>query len=154
MKRGIKHILVGINGILSALLALLGFPSCSGGGYEMYGTPYAEFTIKGKVVDKTDRPIPKIQIRSPYGYAPEYADTLYTDNKGEFVYTTNALREKDAIPLLFADIDGKDNGGDFAPDSLSVPFKSTDFKGSDGEWNLGKATKEVKVVLKEKEKDE
>ena len=86
----------------------------------MYGTPHSKFTIKGKVTNESNSPIPQIQIRSPYGEDIPHADTLYTDSKGEFNYSFNGFFRSDNIPLLLTDIDGEQNGGSYAPDSVSV----------------------------------
>ena len=98
-------------------------------------------------------PIPQIQIRSPYGEDIPHADTLYTDSKGEFNYSFNGFFRSDNIPLLLTDIDGEQNGGSYAPDSVSVSFKDVDVTGGDGGWYLGEATKEITIVLKEKKEE-
>lgn len=59
----------------------------------------------------------------------------------------------DNIPLLLTDIDGEQNGGSYAPDSVSVSFKDVDVTGGDGGWYLGEATKEITIVLKEKKEE-
>lgn len=82
------------NCVLASLLMLLGF-SCTDDEGEgpiicEYGTPYANFQIKGKVVDTNDHPIPNAQIRInrndariyPYGWL--HTDTVRTDANGEF----------------------------------------------------------------------
>lgn len=55
MSKGKKQWLQFCNGILSGGLALLGFTSCNGGIFgkeapDEYGTPYAKYEIKGKVM--------------------------------------------------------------------------------------------------------
>ena len=89
----------------------------------------------------------------PYGEDIPHADTLYTDSKGEFNYSFNGFFRSDNIPLLLTDIDGEQNGGSYAPDSVSVSFKDVDVTGGDGGWYLGEATKEITIVLKEKKEE-
>ena len=67
MKRMHLQLLKKANCVLASLLMLLGF-SCTDDEGEgpiicEYGTPYANFQIKGKVVDTNDNPIPNAQIR-------------------------------------------------------------------------------------------
>lgn len=146
MKKVSTSLLKNINWLLGGLLALLGFTTCDGGA-DMYGCPHAKFTIKGKVINEAQIPIPQIQIRTAYTDSPNYVDTLYTDSKGEFIYT----KDNKYISLFFTDIDGNANGGNYAPDSTSVSFKDMKLEGGDGDWYLGEATKEITIVLKEKE---
>lgn len=139
------------NWILAGLLSLLGFSSCE--TTEMYGTPHATYIIKGKVTDEAKRPIPNIQIRSPYDKGiGNYGDTLYTDTQGKFAYKRGWADASD-IPLVFTDIDGEKNGGDFASDSINVSFKNIKLEGGDGSWYRGEATQEVTVILKTKKEE-
>ena len=153
MKKISTSLLKSANWLLTGLLALLGFSSCDQVSTDMYGTPHSKFTIKGKVTNESNSPIPQIQIRSPYGEDIPHADTLYTDSKGEFNYSFNGFFRSDNIPLLLTDIDGEQNGGSYAPDSVSVSFKDVDVTGGDGGWYLGEATKEITIVLKEKKEE-
>lgn len=56
MKRGKKQRLLAYNGLMSSVLALLGFAACDENGKGTmrceYGTPYAEYEIKGKVMNQ------------------------------------------------------------------------------------------------------
>lgn len=151
MKKLSKTILKLINGILAVFLGLLGFSSCEKMSPDMYGCPHADYIIKGKVLNKTDKPIPGIEVCSPL-YEGR-ADTLYTDKNGEFTYRRESLPDKE-IPLFFSDIDGDANGGNFAPDSTNVSFKGVKLEGGDGDWYEGKAEKEVTIKLKEKNENE
>lgn len=153
MEKISTSILKSVNGLLTGILTLLGFSSCDPGA-AMYGTPHSYFTIKGKVTNKSNVPIPQIQIRSPYGEGVPYVDTLYTDSKGQFSYSFEGFYRSENVPLLLSDIDGEQNGGSYAPDSVSVSFKGVDITGGDGGWYLGEATKEVTIVLKKKKEEE
>lgn len=153
MEKISTSILKSVNWLLAGLLVLLGFPAC-GPETDMYGSPYSKFTIKGKVTNESNVPIPQIQIRSPYGEGVPYVDTLYTDSKGKFSYSFEGFYRSENVPLLLSDIDGEQNGGSYAPDSVSVSFKGVDITGGDGGWYLGEATKEVTIVLKKKKEEE
>ena len=153
MKKISTYNLKSVNWLLTGILALLGFSSCDQISTDMYGTPHSKFTIKGKVTNESNAPIPQIQIRSPYGENIPHTDTLYTDSKGEFNYSFNGFLRGDNIPLLLTDIDGEQNGGSYASDSVSVSFKDAEMTGNDGEWYLGEATKEITIVLKEKKEE-
>ncbi|MBC8603356.1 radical SAM-associated putative lipoprotein [Parabacteroides acidifaciens] len=153
MKKVSTSLLKSINWLLGGILALLGFSACNRIEYDMYGCPHSNYTIKGQVTNETNIPIPGIRICSPYGEDIPYADTLYTNNKGEFSYTFDGFSRRNEIPLLLTDIDGEENGGNFAPDSVSVSFKGAELTGGDGSWYLGEATKEVTIVLKKKKEE-
>ena len=66
MKKMKQYFLKKCNVVLVALLGVFGF-SCSSNndGYDvpMYGTPLADFVIKGAVMDKTNEPIEGIQVK-------------------------------------------------------------------------------------------
>ena len=153
MEKISTSILKSVNWLLTGLLVLLGFPAC-GPETDMYGSPYSKFTIKGKVINESNVPIPQIQIRSPYGECVSYVDTFYTDSKGKFSYSFDGFYRSENVPLLLSDIDGEQKGGSYAPDSVSVSFKDADITGGDGGWYLGEATKEITIVLKEKKDNE
>jgi len=157
MKRMHLQLLKKANCVLASLLMLLGF-SCTDDEGEgpiicEYGTPYANFQIKGKVVDTNDNPIPNTQIRInrndariyPYGWL--HTDTVRTDANGEFDW------KKTDFPILkyrfiTEDIDEEMNGGQFASDTTQVIFDSEELTGGDG-WYEGSASKEIKITLKE-----
>ncbi|WP_297906911.1 radical SAM-associated putative lipoprotein [uncultured Parabacteroides sp.] len=154
MKRMHLKLLKKANYILASLLMLLGF-SCSneeGGGSCEYGTPYANFQIKGKVVDTNENPIPNAQIRinqndaDVYSYGWLHTDTIKTDANGEFEWKKSdfpILRYR----LITEDIDDEKNGGQFASDTTQVTFGSEEFTGGDN-WYAGSASKEIKITLK------
>ena len=157
MKRMHLQLLKKANCVLASLLMLLGF-SCTDDEGEgpiicEYGTPYANFQIKGKVVDTNDNPIPNAQIRInrndariyPYGWL--HTDTVRTNANGEFDW------KKTDFPILkyrfiTEDIDEEMNGGQFASDTTQVIFDSEELTGGDG-WYEGSASKEIKITLKE-----
>ena len=79
MKTGIKInrvIIKGINLALAGILSLLGFVGCQKNApLDEYGSPYADYTVKGTVVNKaTGKPIEGIRV----GYDPmNWAIAMY-----------------------------------------------------------------------------
>lgn len=62
METVFHFILKGFNWILAGLLSLLGFSVTSCGATDEYGSPYAEYELKGKVTDMNGDPIQGIEI--------------------------------------------------------------------------------------------
>ena len=52
-----------MNKLWMLLLSLLGFAGCDEPQEDMYGTPYAEYTVKGCVTDAAGTPIAGIEVR-------------------------------------------------------------------------------------------
>lgn len=147
--------------MLAGLLTLLGFIGCDKTGTEEYGVPSADYTVKGKVVNKsTGKPVKGIRV----GYNPvmvaitEYgvpmksyrqmsaADT--TDVQGEFNFTEKTLPSEEAVPVYVEDIDDMENGL-YAPETLTVDFKNAEHTGKPEGWYEGEYTVTVLVELKE-----
>jgi len=114
----------------------------------MYGTPYATYGIKGKVVNNLNQPVPAIQVvvDSNNGLGSVFKVTLSTDSKGEFEKIYEFIRTPDTdLSLQFNDIDGVANGL-YKPTSKIVTFKKSELTGAKG-WYLGSVQKEVNVTL-------
>jgi putative lipoprotein (rSAM/lipoprotein system) len=108
-----------------------------------YGTPYVELIVKGKVTDPDGKPIPGIQVRPFYRYdgGHDYSSGKYlTDDAGvleKTLYETHGTPE--ALNFAFEDLDGPENGGRFAKDTVyhkDLDIKKVD-EGSD-HWSEGK----------------
>jgi putative lipoprotein (rSAM/lipoprotein system) len=108
----------------------------------MYGTPVVEFSVKGKVVDSEGNPIPGIEIS--HGYSGLKAKT---SEDGSFDYTSQDVGfEMETVTLVFTDIDGEENGGDFQSKEVAVEVEQTE--PGDGGWNNGKFEAEgVEIVM-------
>ena len=67
MNRTNHFFLTFTNKILAGLLSLLGFSlaACDKIGADEYGCPYADYEIKGKVVDENGKAINGIQVIIP-----------------------------------------------------------------------------------------
>ena len=103
---------IAVRKLLSGVLVLLGFTACDsdGPGNELceYGTPSADYQVKGKVLDQTGKPIKGVQVvvkdldavfvKGEKDYVSDY-DTVYTDVKGEFEIF-RPLFSKERFPKL------------------------------------------------------
>jgi len=156
MKVKIVHIYEMIAG---AVLSLLGFTSCNGipgfiepAGAE-YGTPHATFKVVGDVkAADGGKPIPGIAVkfaRDIDGYYPwgQVEGTSDKDGKVDFSFT-EWPEDKD-IMLTFEDVDGADNGGLFAPDTLRTKDLRIDFvEDKKSSWHKGVYTISFQAKLK------
>jgi putative lipoprotein (rSAM/lipoprotein system) len=116
--------------IILVILGIVGvFTGCkhactdSGDMVLMYGVISEQYEIKGTVKNKANsNPIPNIQIIRQIN--KNYSDTLYTDSKGNYVYTfyDYSIQSGNPVHLKLEDIDGEENGGDFAIKEIDVKF--------------------------------
>ena len=142
------------NALLTMLLSMLGFESCSSTKGEVpveYGCPYADYIVKGTVTDEAGAPIQGIKITAPYGdvLSSQYSQTVLTDASGAF--TLNEFSSRRGSLMRAEDIDGEANGGEFMSDSVDVRgIKDTKLieKGSD--WYEGKIEVTANFKLKKK----
>lgn len=92
------------NGLLSGVLALLGYTSCDsiGDSPVEYGSPHADYEIKGKVTDKETRSavegahvvVKPMQWNSDETYPSQLYDTLYTDKDGAYLYRSSGMIDR------------------------------------------------------------
>lgn len=149
-------ILKGFNWILAGLLSLLGFSVTSCGATDEYGSPYAEYELKGKVTDMNGDPIQGIEIN--YGgiynnvLSPSYISEIYkspqTQKDGSY-----DIKFEDSpmgiVRIIAKDIDGPENGS-FETDSIDVKIEG--FEGGKS-WFHGKAEVNIPdIKLKEKKR--
>ena len=162
-----KYLFSGINWLLAGLLSLLGFSGCNIiEPMDEYGTPFADYTVKGKVLDKsTGKPVKGVRVGySPtpvavpmYGVPPasyqmmSVADT--TDVQGEFKLTERVSLTDEAVPIYVEDIDWAENGV-YTPETLMVSFKDAERTGKPKGWYHGEYTVTVNVELEEQPTNE
>lgn len=147
MKKIYRPLLKGTNWALAGILALLGFSSCE--STEEYGSPHAEYTVKGSVTDEKGNALEGIGIYKSIEFQYRKPDTVYTNKKGEFEITDLAKE----IKLIAEDVDGPKNGL-FKKDSVEVTFSNEDFYEKGKGWYKGAAKKEIDpIVLKEVEEE-
>lgn len=144
------------NKILAGLLTLLGLSTTSCGSECEYGSPYATYDIKGKVVNEKGTAIPDMQVIIPAPDADNeedqfmYRDTLLTNSTGEFNkrLEVGSFGEDITFKIATQDIDGEANGGLFEDTVTEVAFKKEDLKGGDGNWYAGNAKKDITITMK------
>ena len=149
------------------LLALLGvgaaLNSCDifNFGACMYGCPSADYKITGSVKDEMGNPIKGIAISQYQPAGPnDDGSVIYDGWEGEAFATTaedgtfdifQNMFPMTGMQLMFRDVDGTENGGDFEDQSVSVEFRQVE-KSKDS-WYEGvfEAKKPVDVVMKLKQ---
>lgn len=135
--------------LLLAAATLLGFATACDSNKrqtDMYGTPYNNYKIKGKVTDKAGQPIKGIEVRSnaalPTPEATTRADGTY-DLAGQGI--GNMAR------VTFTDTDGSANGGDFAEKTVDIEFTEAERTAQGKGWDQGSFAKSgVDETLEEK----
>ena len=138
--------------LISLLLGLLGFTACDenggmGGLVCEYGTPTVDFTVKGRVTDKTGNPIKGIVVSST-----DTGAALEAVTAADGSFTTNKVKDFSIFgKLVFTDTDGVENGGEF--ETLTVDLNTlpeTKVAEGDGGWYGGEYEVAADVKLKEK----
>ena len=141
---------------------MLGFAGCANSADAPceYGMPSVDYRVTGEVKDESGKPLPGIQVivkdeallgkEGAKPYQRYEGDTIYTDSKGVFqsaMIVTSYLKEQEVI---FNDVDGKENGGEFESVKMSVDdLESKRIKKGDG-WHSGEYELKAKVQLKKK----
>jgi len=130
--------------ILKFLLVLLGFgaAACEEEQMTAYGCPTVEFSLKAKVTDKANRPIEGIKVQAAtYAYnGNEYefdsGKESYSDSKGNAAFKATIYRFPSppySVKIWFEDVDGAENGGEFASKQVEIKVSESD-KSSSGAW--------------------
>jgi putative lipoprotein (rSAM/lipoprotein system) len=148
-----KKLLRGGNKIIAFFMAMLGFTSSCKDSYmaDMYGSPYADYIVKGKVVSEKDNSsIKGIQIRvsaSIGGYTTQTA-ALLSDKNGNYsvLYSDYNITQ---VNLSFNDVDGAENGSFQSVDTL-MTFSKSDLTGKDSNYYMGSSEKVLNIKLKPK----
>lgn len=141
------------NGLISLLMAVLGFATACeqvadeyGTPYAEYGTPTAKFIVKGTVkAENTDSTISNIGVVM-------YGDTSYTDESGNYQVETTDFPTDLSLPLLFTDIDGETNGEYQDLDTIAE-FIDPEFTEDSESWYEGETEQTINVNLKPKDKE-
>ena len=137
--------------LLYLMLSLLGFSACGNAPLDMYGSPTVDFMAKGKVTDSEGTPIKGIVVSSTglHSFVDGAGLSAVTDENGAFV--TNTIKEFGVRgTLVFTDVDGAENGGDFATcekDLSKLP--QTQLKEGEG-WYRGEYEVTADVKLNKK----
>jgi len=169
MKTSRREFIKSMNRVIAGVITMLGFAGCDKIGAKEYGTPHADYTVKGTVVNKANgKPIEGIRVGYgtepiavpmygviPTPYVPKVSVT--TNAKGEFKLTDNFyagdyLTEdgKPILPVYVDDIDGEENGL-FQSEYLQVDFSNAERSGKPKGWYKGEYTVTLNVELTETE---
>ena len=111
-----------------------------------FGTPHAEFEIKGIVADEQGTPLNGIAVI--YDDTLLSPDTLYTGTDGRFLIE-GTMFPREEMTLKFKDLDEELNGGLFETKTLKVKMEQVEQ--SLESWNYGKFVGETEATLKKAE---
>lgn len=148
-----KHIMRKLLAAISKffLVSLFGIPqACFDDGTYVceYGCPTVRYQLNGKVMDEDSNPVPGIKVSLEHPDNPYETDT--TSVSGKFVLDEllgGFSLEK--VRVYFTDVDGPDNGGEFAADSLDLEVYR--IEEGDGNWYNGAfKSDDVEIRLKKK----
>ena len=163
-----KASLKGVNWALAAIITLLGFVGLTTTGCVEYGSPYADYKVKGTVVNKaTQKPIEGIQV-GYYDHNVEPgvplgdkspAKFVKTNSKGEFLFTLNPLSEwipfqmidnVRVLPVYAQDVDGELNGL-YESTYILVDFTKAIQTKKSKNWYEGEFTATLKFEISQSE---
>lgn len=160
MKKFKCNCLKTYNALIVFMISMLGFASSCDipGGKAMYGTPSADFNVKGKIeAMETNNPIIGIKVEMSREMDSENGKILVGLNTclseeptGKYKVTdSSAFPEDQTYKIKFTDIDGVLNG-EYETLDTTVVFQNPKFTNGDGSWYNGQTEKEVNVKLKPK----
>lgn len=135
--------------IITKSLSILGFtiPMFGCDAPEMYGTPWADYEVKGKVLDADGDPIKGIKVSLIEDqYNSQSTQSL---ENGTFKVSLGTI-PFDKLKLTAQDIDGAENGGEFEEKTLELDFSKVAYTGESDGWYHGKKSIEQDIVLEEK----
>lgn len=145
-----KFIIRTFDKIILALLAVAGWSTACDEPMAEYGTPTADYVIKGTVTDSISKQsLKNIRIVRQTNDIGLQSDTTYTDLNGYYQFSFSGFPEEHPeFKLITADIDGNQNGGDFETRNVSVLISSTDrTEKGDNHWYQGKFVKKQDIKL-------
>jgi putative lipoprotein (rSAM/lipoprotein system) len=157
-----KKLLNSADKFILLLLAILGIASCE--PMVEYGTPHADYELKGIITDSlTGVPINKISIKvidsvsvmqdnTLHGYGFNVGDTE-TNSLGRYDITVQKNIPVDSVTfyLKVEDMDSTANGGEYISKKVSVNIHKSELSGSGaGNWSMGKAIKTIDIKLQSK----
>jgi len=125
----------------------------------MYGEPHADFKALGSVSDENGKPVEgiRVAVRQHRHYENSESviydqndwyedDTVYTDTKGNYEMYKSVFDSPDEVNIVFEDVDGPENGGEFAKTEASPEVKRT--KKGDKSWYGGAFEAKADVTMK------
>ena len=119
------------------LFALLGFGAvaCDNGMHDQveYGCPTMTFSLKARVIDEEGNPIAGIEVQTK---DHDFYTDNFSDAEGNIDLTTGMWPNIN-IDVIFTDVDGEENGGEFETLELNISDKVEKVKEGDGHWYQG-----------------
>ncbi|MBO5891031.1 MAG: radical SAM-associated putative lipoprotein [Alistipes sp.] len=122
--------------ILNYLLGLLGVGAASCIPVAMYGTPHVEFSLSARVIDEAGNPIQGIEVRTKRG-EPFDHNTGIADYLGNIEAVSGSMWPDEQYEVVFLDVDGEYNGGEFESLELDIRDKVRQTKKGSGDWYQG-----------------
>ena len=122
--------------ILNYLLGLLGVGAASCIPVAMYGTPHVEFSLSARVIDEAGNPIQGIEVRTKIGQPFDH-NTGIADYLGNIEAVSGSMWPDEQYEVVFLDVDGEYNGGEFESLELDIRDKDRQTKKGDGDWYQG-----------------
>ena len=160
MKTNRRVFIKKLNWTLAGIIGMLGFSGCKKDSEENelvceYGTPHADYTVKGAVINKsTGTPIEGIRVEytttdaSPPMFNPP--NHVLTNTKGEYKLTNRFFpHENLTLPIAVEDV----NGSLYQSEILQVNFKDAEHSGKPTHWYKGEYTVNMNIELTEIEKE-
>ncbi len=144
MKKVQRRFWILSNALISAILALIGFSSCSE-TLDEYGTPSADFKVMGNVSSKSNQQsIPGIRVVMN-------RDTVHTGADGNYVIIDKgAFPTNQTYEISFEDIDGTLNGSFMKYDTI-VEFEDPQFSGGNDSWYDGETAQTMNIQMEPEE---
>ncbi len=146
--------------VIKFLLICLGFKSLTACDVEIwngtaeYGTPYAEYEVKGRVSDAEGAPVQGIRVSMGESQSSQLDSVAVTDAEGRFHVIHGTFPYNDnTFDIQFTDIDGEAGGGLFEEQTVTVQAEVVEE--GDG-WDEGDyaVKKDVNVTLELKKDSE
>lgn len=142
--------------LLKYILLMLGFSTTS--CYALYAAPSVDYTVKGRVTDNEGKPVKGISVEyRAYNNddceAAAPSTTVYSDDKGKFFIQKVEYDFELHQELIFSDVDGEENGGQFASTVVGLTFSEKDITHV-GEWTTTYVKNVGDVVLEYEQQQE
>ncbi len=135
--------------LFKIMLGLIGITSCKQAA--LYGTPHADFIVKGNIQSKAEnKPIAQIQVLMSSDSLFRRKDSINSDDKGNYHVRWSEFPVSQKFYLRFIDKDGMSNGGEFKTKDTAILFKDPKFIGGDGDWYSGKTEQTLDIKLTNK----
>lgn len=119
------------------LLTLLGFGAvaCDNGMHDQveYGCPTMTFSLKARVVDEAGKPIEGIEVQTKDN---DFYSGNFSDAEGNIDLNVSMWPDTN-IDLVFTDVDGAENGGEFETLNLNIADKVEQVTEGSGSWYQG-----------------